>query len=224
MRTMRDDRNRTRIWGTLRARLARRRPPAVSRRVFLLLGLGGLAFGAFVASGVRRVATGVAGLRDASPIRPPSASPDDQTFQDACIRCGLCGTVCENGCIRYFGLHELEHGALTPHLDVRRRSCTLCMRCTEICPTGALSPIADEPDAIRREVRMGIAVVDPGRCISYQGRICGLCHDACPFPGTAIRLVPKAKPLVLEDGCVGCGRCVEACPQFPTAIDLRHIA
>jgi ferredoxin-type protein NapG len=208
----------------LRQRLARRLDHAPSRRVFLRLGLALFALGALVASQLRFVASGVAGLRGGAPIRPPSASHDDLAFQEACIRCGLCGTVCENGCIRFFGLHEPEHGALTPHLDVRRRSCTLCMRCTAICPTGALSKIEDDLETIGREVRMGLAVVDPGRCISYQGRICGYCHDACPLPGSAIRLVPKAKPLVVADGCVGCGRCVEACPQLPTAIDVRRIA
>jgi ferredoxin len=154
------------------------------------------------------------------PVRPPTAGDDDAAFRAACIRCGLCGTECENGCIRYFGLDETKWGALTPYLDVRERSCTLCMRCTQVCPTGALQPVEDEPEAIKRTVRMGLAVVDADRCISYLGRICGYCHDACPLPGHAIRLVPKAKPVVLADGCVGCGRCVELCPQYPTAIDV----
>lgn len=220
---MSEEHRRPRVGETLRQRLSRRRDGSVPRRVFLRMGLAFLGLGALVASQLRFVASGLAGIRGVSPIRPPSASRDDLSFQAACIRCGLCGTVCENGCIRFFGLHEPEHGALTPHLDVRRRSCTLCMRCTEICPTGALTAIADDPDTIQREVRMGLAVVDPGRCISYQGRICGYCHDACPLPGTAIRLVPKAKPAVLADGCVGCGRCVEACPQFPTAIDVMRL-
>ena len=137
----------------------------------------------------------------------------------ACVVC-LCGTVCENGCIKFFGLEENEHGIFTPYLDVRRRSCTLCMRCTNICPTGALTPVPEEAQAISVNVRMGVAVVDPDRCLSYLGRVCGYCHDACPYPGTAIRLVPPAKPVVIEDGCVGCGRCVELCPQSPTAIDV----
>jgi len=155
-----------------------------------------------------------------TPVRPPTAGDDDGRFVAACIRCGLCGTVCENGCIRYFGLDEPRWGALSPYLDVRERSCTLCMRCTQVCPTGALSPVEAELEVVKREVRMGLAVVDEARCISYLGRICGYCHDACPLPGEAIRLVPKAKPLVLTEGCVGCGRCVELCPQQPTAIDI----
>jgi ferredoxin len=135
----------------------------------------------------------------------------------------LCGTVCSNGCIRYFGLDEPGHGALTPYLDVRQRACILCMRCTQVCPTGALRPVEEDLSTIAREVEMGTAVVDPDRCLSYQGRICGVCHDACPLPNEAIRLVPKARPHVLSDGCVGCGLCVERCPQSPTAIDVRRL-
>ncbi|MCA9540891.1 MAG: 4Fe-4S dicluster domain-containing protein [Myxococcales bacterium] len=155
------------------------------------------------------------------PVRPPTAGDDDAAFQSRCIRCGLCGTVCQNGCIRFFGLDEATNGALTPYLDVRHRSCTLCMRCTNICPTGALTPVEDRLEVIAETVKMGRARVDPDRCISYLGRLCGYCHDACPLPGKAIRLAPPALPVVL-DGCVGCGRCVEMCPQHPTAIFIER--
>ena len=248
-----------------RRRKRRRRAPlslrqVPSRRRFLGQGLALL--GASLAAGLSRPGLsrpgrgfiGGDGARAAEterpPIRPPTANPIEARFRDACIRCGLCGIVCENGCIRFFGAGEVEHGALTPYLDLRRRSCTLCMRCTHICPTGALSPVCRDPvgrdpvgrdpvgrdpvcrdpvcrdpaeadlETIASRVDMGTAVVDPDRCLSYLGRICGYCHDACPLPGTAIRLTPPGKPVVLADGCVGCGRCVEMCPQVPTAIDV----
>lgn len=155
-----------------------------------------------------------------TPIRPPTASDDDRAFVSACIRCGLCGTVCENGCIRYLPIDEPTWGGLTPYINVRERSCTLCMRCTEICPTGALTAVEAKLPVIANKIRMGTAVVDPDRCLSYLGRICGYCHDACPLPGDAIKLIPPGKPVVIADGCVGCGRCVELCPTSPTAIDV----
>jgi ferredoxin len=205
-----------------------RRPPRLasgrtleSRRRFLLGGaisllLGGGLLARLLGPGQPRLARG------RLPIRPPSADPVDATFRAACIGCGLCGSVCENGCIRFFGLDEWQRGAFTPYLDLRRRSCTLCMRCTQVCPTDALTPVADDAEAIAARVSMGVAVVDPDLCLSYLGRVCGYCHDACPYPERAIRLVPPAKPAVVESGCVGCGRCVELCPQFPTAIDVRR--
>ncbi len=205
----------------LRWRRARLAKPTgeVSRRRFIAQG------GALLVSGVllftRRLRASAWALETKrAPVRPPTASADDSAFRAACIGCGLCGSVCENGCIRYFGADEPTWGPLTPYLDVRRRSCTLCMRCTNICPTGALQGVPKEMERISAEIKMGVAVVDPNRCISYVGRACGYCHDACPLPKKAIRLVRGAKPLVIEDGCVGCGRCVELCPQVPTAIDV----
>lgn len=111
---------------------------------------------------------------------------------------------------------------MTPYLDVRRRACTLCMRCTQICPSGALRDVKDSLDVIAEQVHMGVAEVDPDRCLSYLGRVCGVCHDACPLSGRAIRLTPPARPVVIEAGCVGCGRCVEECPQTPLAISVRR--
>lgn len=213
-------------------RLRRRsleRPVAVDRprRVLLqgvllfIAGAGGLAhllgppFGRMRSGAERRERVG-------PPLRPPTADPDEQVFKSACIRCGLCGTVCESGCIRYLGLEDVVDGVGTPHLDVRRRACTLCMRCTEVCPTSALTPVGRDATAIIANVAIGSAVVDPDLCLSHLGRICGYCHDACPYPGVAIRLVPAGKPEVIDTGCVGCGRCVELCPQVPTAIDVRR--
>ncbi len=193
---------------------------ASSRRRFLGQGVALLGASLAASRGLVDGSGARAEETERPPIRPPTADLADARFQDACIRCGLCGIVCENGCIRFFGAGEDEHGVLTPYLDLRRRSCTLCMRCTNICPSGALRPVEDNLETIANSVDMGTAVVDPDRCLSYLGRICGYCHDACPLPGTAIRLTPPGKPVVLTDGCVGCGRCVEMCPQVPTAIDV----
>ena len=203
--------------------LGRHHVKTPSRRAFLGYGAAALTTGGVLAIWEEHRNDAIPEGTEGPPLRPPSASPNDERFIQACVRCGLCGTVCENGCIRYFGLEQTEHGSLTPYLDVRRRSCTLCMRCTQICPSGALSPIPDEPDAILARVRIGRASVDPEHCISYLGRLCGYCHDACPIAEHALRLTPPALPVVL-DGCVGCGRCVELCPQTPTAIRVERVS
>jgi ferredoxin len=202
-----------------------RRDPA-PRRTFLALGLAAVGGGLAVFFG--RVFGPAATARRARaflpagtlPIRPPGALADDLDFASACVHCGLCGDVCDAGCIRFFGLDDVEHGPMTPYLDVRRRSCTLCMKCTQVCPSGALRPIEDDLAAKKAHVRMGVAEVDPELCISYLGRVCGYCHDACPLPQHAIKLIPPATPIVISGGCVGCGRCVEYCPQTPTAISV----
>ncbi|MCA9772735.1 MAG: 4Fe-4S dicluster domain-containing protein [Myxococcales bacterium] len=191
--------------------------PVSSRRGFLAAGVGFLTAGLTLGRKLLGDAQ-VWAETGRKPLRPPTASADDAEFRALCIRCGLCGTVCENGCIRYFGLGETQWGVFSPYIDARRRSCTLCMRCTQICPTGALTPVEKDFTAIREHVHMGTAVVDPDRCLSYLGRVCGYCHDACPLPNVAIKLIPPAYPVILTDGCVGCGRCEELCPQSPLAI------
>ncbi len=212
-----DERARRRLAARWRAHRRRSAPREVSRRAFL--GIGPLLLGLGVSGWVwlsraRRERAEARAL-----VRPPTASHDDQRFQALCTRCGMCGVVCENGCIRFHGADESVHGPGTPYLDVRRRSCTLCMRCTQICPTGALTAVEAEPEAILDGVDMGKALIERDLCISYQGRLCGYCHDACPFPSIAIRLSPPALPVIL-DGCVGCGRCVEQCPQVPSALSI----
>jgi len=205
-----------------RRKIHRRRRMIGSRRRFMIQGTAMAISGTAIMQGLSRKSP-IHLECDGAPLRPPTADENDTTFQSRCIRCGLCGTVCENGCIRFFGLDEHSHGAMTPYLDPRRRSCTLCMRCTQVCPTEALTAVPDNLDRIAGgefpQLKMGMAVVERDTCLSYLGRICGYCHDACPIPDVAIKLTPPALPVIL-DGCVGCGRCVEFCPQSPTAISI----
>ncbi len=150
-------------------------------------------------------------------VRPPGAK-SEMEFLKECIRCRACANVCQAGCIRFFSFAENKRLAGTPYLNTRIRSCNLCMNCTQVCPSGALSPIKRDLEEISEKVKMGTAVVLETNCLSYNGRICGICHDACPLKGSAITLALRAKPVVHEDYCIGCGRCEERCPQTPTAI------
>jgi NAD-dependent dihydropyrimidine dehydrogenase PreA subunit len=91
------------------------------------------------------------------------------------------------------------------------------MKCGDVCPSGAIEPIAREADDILAGVRMGRAEVDESLCLSYQGKTCGVCYRACPLPDIAIRVGLLEQPHVL-DGCVGCGLCERSCIQLPQAI------
>ncbi len=186
---------------------------SVTRREALALGLtavGSLAAG-FALRG--------AGEAEAAVLRPPGAL-DEAAFAKACIRCFQCGSVCPNQCIQFRTLGDGPVQAFTPYIRPREQACILCMRCTEACPTDALTPIANDPERIAAEVRMGVAVVDEDLCYSYAGRTCGVCYYACPFPGTALRLKTYAQPVIDADACVGCGNCERACIHLPQAVRI----
>ncbi len=184
---------------------------SLTRREALALGLtavGSLASG-FALRGVDGA--------EAALLRPPGALPE-AAFAAACIRCFQCGSVCPNQCIQFRALSDGPAQAFTPYIRPREQACILCMRCTQACPTDALTPIADDPDRIAAEVRMGVAVVDEDLCYSYAGRTCGVCYYACPFPDTALSLKSYAQPVIDADACVGCGNCERACIHLPQAV------
>jgi ferredoxin len=94
----------------------------------------------------------------------------------------------------------------TPLIDVEQIPCYLCMKCAEICPSGALQKIAQE------KTRMGLAIVDQYSCVAWQDQtLCRTCYSVCPFPDKAIRL-EQFRPVVDERHCTGCGICTHACP------------
>jgi ferredoxin-type protein NapG len=151
-------------------------------------------------------------------LRPPGSLAEDD-FTGRCIRCGQCGEVCPNRCIKFFGMENGLTSYNTPYITPREQACILCMKCGEVCPTGAIREIVRDAQTILDNVRMGKARVDESLCLSYQGKTCGVCYRACPLPDLAIRVGMLEQPHVL-DGCVGCGLCERSCIQIPQAIRI----
>ena len=140
-------------------------------------------------------------------LRPPGAVREDQ-FLNRCIRCGRCAEVCPYRSIRIL---DVTHGvhAGTPLVEVEKIPCYLCMKCVEVCPSGALQPVPAE------KAGMGLAHIDKELCWPYNGTaLCRACYDACPLKDRAIKL-ERLLPVIIEEGCVGCGVCVKACPVEP---------
>ena len=185
----------------------------MSRRQALALTL--TAAGSVIA-GIALRGTRTAG---ANVLRPPGALAE-RDFLAACIRCFQCGSVCPNQCIQFKSVEDGPAESYTPYISPREQACILCMRCTEACPTDALTQIADDAEEILRNVRMGTAHVREDLCYSFAGRTCGVCYYACPFPDKALTLITEARPVVIEDGCVGCGNCERACIHLPQAIRI----
>ena len=146
---------------------------------------------------VERAATGI--------LRPPGALAEGE-FHATCLRCQLCAQACDTSCIVILGPADGRHAG-TPHIVAERVACNLCLRCTQVCPSGALTELTEPTQA-----RMGVAVVDERLCVSHNGTgACGACHTICPLRNEAITQGIRNAPTVHAERCVGCGLCEEAC-------------
>lgn len=168
-------------------------------------------------------------------IRPPGALEEDD-FLATCIRCYRCQDACEPGAIQFFTEKHGKHYH-TPYVDPAIKACEPCMKCTEVCPTPALTPMTMKQ---KREVTMASVELRVDMCLSYKAKRirdeqfmmmeigreateseapterrgpCGECYMFCPVREHAIKLEPGAflAPLVYPDQCIGCGMCEEIC-------------
>lgn len=142
-------------------------------------------------------------------LRPPGANTDDEKFIKDCIGCGLCGEVCPPKCI-LFDKRQGGNEVNTPYINPETKACILCSKCMEVCPTEALTEVA------REKVEMGLAQIDRAGCYPWVDRgVCGACVAICPLGKKAIQFefANMYRPVVIEEGCVGCGMCVEICPH-----------
>jgi len=68
------------------------------------------------------------------------------------------------------------------------------------------------------EIEPTVAVVWEDRCVSAQGKKCGICANACPYGAIAYETGKAAE--VITAKCHGCGGCVAECPH--NAITQLH--
>jgi len=60
------------------------------------------------------------------------------------------------------------------------------------------------------QIEPTVAVVWPEKCLSAQGKTCGMCARACPYG--AVDYVQGKAPTIITAKCHGCGGCVAECP------------
>ncbi|MGD0342653.1 MAG: 4Fe-4S dicluster domain-containing protein [Bacteroidales bacterium] len=149
------------------------------------------------------------------PVCPPG-SIGIENFTKKCTACSLCITVCPNNVLipslREYGLS----GIMQPRLDYHKSFCTYeCIKCLEICPTGAIMPLTLEA---KKLTQLGKAVFIKDNCIvKTEKTACGACSESCPTK--AVHMIPFEGKLVIpetkDEICIGCGHCEFACPTTP---------
>ncbi len=147
----------------------------------------------------------------------PFGSESVEQFYKHCTACQLCVTVCPNDVLR--PSRDLRH-LMQPEMSFERGYCRPeCVKCSEVCPTGAILKITREE---KTQWKVGTAHINYQLCLVDTGEVeeCGNCARHCP--ADAIHMVRKDVngktvriPSVEEEKCIGCGACENLCPSRP---------
>jgi len=178
-----------------------------ARRNFFQLG------GILSLTGVTAISLNMLKKTTPSVLRPPGARQELE-FLAKCIRCGKCIEVCPDKTLLCAHIDQAL-GLGTPYLIARETPCSLCLECPEVCPSGALTPVD------KREVKIGVAVLNQKRCYAYRGDICRSCYNNCPLIDEALTMKDFLYPIVVEDKCTGCGICEYVCVMDNPAIRIK---
>jgi len=155
-------------------------------------------------------------------IRPPG-SLEEKEFLRRCVKCGECMKVCITNGLQPTLLEAGFEGIWSPQLIPRIGYCEYrCTLCGQVCPSGAIQRLPLEE---KMKVRIGLAMIDKGRCLPYaHSTPCIVCEEVCPTPKKAIWFeeaivknrdgneVLVKQPKVNLDLCIGCGICEAKCP------------
>ncbi len=135
-------------------------------------------------------------------IRPPWAM-DERQFIESCDRCGDCISNCPKKIIT-------KGSGGFPTIDFSQAGCTFCGDCRETCKPGALR-LTDSTE--QPPWSLAASVLDS--CLSLNGIVCRSCGESCEEDAIKFRLElgGRARPLVDEEICNGCGECVAVCPS-----------
>ena len=133
-------------------------------------------------------------------VRPPY-SKSESSFQEACITCEskACMHACEEEII-------LIRADGTPMLNFKKKGCTFCEECANVCDVDVLSlEHSDTREQINARFIIGVE-----SCVAHSGVICFSCKEPCI--DDAILFNGMFNPVIDMDLCTGCGFCQSRCP------------
>ena len=147
----------------------------------------------------------------------PAGALSDRHMKRHCTACQLCVSVCPNDVLRPSSSLDTF---MQPLMSFERGYCRPeCVKCSEVCPTGAIHTITKEE---KSSTQIGHAVWVRERCIPLTDeQECDNCERHCPT--NAISMVASVAgnekslkiPAVNEALCIGCGACEYLCPSRP---------
>lgn len=151
-----------------------------------------------------------------TPVVPPGSFSARHLAQH-CTACQLCISSCPNQVLRP---SQRLDTFMQPESSFERGYCRPeCTRCSEVCPTGAISLVTP---ADKTAIRVGHAVWLKDNCVVLtDGVNCGNCARHCPagaitmVPADPDRMDSPKIPVVNTERCIGCGACENLCPTRP---------
>lgn len=151
----------------------------------------------------------------ALPVSPPGSESIDH-FTQYCTACHLCVNECPSQVLKPTWLDYGIEGVFQPKLDFDDAFCRyLCVRCSEVCPTGAIKPISLEE---KKTLQIGRVELIFDLCIvKTDKKDCGACAEHCPTQAVSMKPYKRylMRPVIDVDLCVGCGACEYICPVKP---------
>jgi polyferredoxin len=153
-----------------------------------------------------------------APITPPG-SLSRTHLSEYCTACHLCVSACPTGVLQPSLLEYGWFGLMQPVMDPITGYCNYdCVRCIEVCPTGAITRLSVEE---KKKVQIGRARFIEELCVvTKDNTACGACSEHCPTK--AVNMIPWKGRLTIPNVdntiCVGCGACEYACPTTPRSI------
>jgi ferredoxin len=159
--------------------------------------------------------SGIIAFKKKHAVTPPG-SYQLANFSKHCTACHLCVSACPTQVLQPALMQYGIEGIFQPFMDYDKSYCNYeCVKCSEVCPTGAILPIKTEQ---KKTIQIGQVIFLKNNCIVYtEEKSCGACSEHCPTK--AVRMISYKGALTIPETdasiCVGCGACEYACPAEP---------